>query len=364
MRRRLDRAASARPNGGGTRVTRATPWYRHAVFYEVRVRSFRDGNGDGAGDLPGLTSRLDYLAELGVDALWLMPMFPSPGVDDGYDVADYCAVDPAAGTLEDFDAMLAAAHARGIRVILDLVLNHTSDEHPWFVESRSSRASAKRDWYVWSDDDTRYAGVRLMFSGIETSNWAWDEGSGQFYWHRFFRRQPDLNFDHPPVREAIWEVLRFWLERGVDGFRVDAVPYLVEREGTSCEGLPETHAVIRELRRRMDERFPGRVLLAEACQSPEELLPYFGAGDEFHMAFHFPLVPKLFLALLRENREPIERALAHTPAVPADCQWGLFLRNHDEMSLALETAAERDELLDSLAAQPGRAHLLAPPPAG
>lgn len=334
-------------------MTTNEAWWLEAVFYEVRVRSYRDGNGDGVGDFRGLTDALGHIEALGVNALWLMPTFPSPLVDDGYDVSDYCAVHPDLGTLEDFREFLAAAHARGIRVVLDLVLNHTSDEHAWFRASRTSHDAPMRDWYVWSDDDTRYAGVPVIFSGVETSNWAWDEHTRQFWWHRFFARQPDLNYDHEPVREAMWDVLRFWLDLGVDGFRVDAVPYLYEREGTLCEGLPETHALIREYRRRMDERYHGRLLLAEACQEPESLVPYFGGGAEFHMAFHFPLVPQLFLALHREDREPVVRTLTQMPALPGGAQWATFLRNHDECSLALATAADADELFAAYAAAPG-----------
>lgn len=330
-------------------------WFHEAVFYEVRVRSFRDGNGDGIGDFRGLTEGLGHLEALGVNALWLMPTFPSPLVDDGYDVADYCDVHPDLGTLADFDAFLAAAHARGIRVILDLVLNHTSDEHAWFRESRSSRTNAKREWYVWSDDDTRYPGVHVIFSGAETSNWAWDAHTGQYWWHRFFARQPDLNYDHAAVREAMWGVLAFWLDRGVDGFRVDAVPYLFEREGTSCESLPETHALIREYRRRIDQRYPGRMLLAEACQTPAELVPYFGNGQDgagFHMAFHFPLVPQLFLAMCREDRGPVVRTVTGMPYIPEGAQWATFLRNHDELSVALASDAEADELFAAYAGDP------------
>ncbi|MFN8588189.1 MAG: alpha-amylase family glycosyl hydrolase [Candidatus Eisenbacteria bacterium] len=327
-------------------------WYTDAVFAHVRVRSFRDGNGDGVGDFAGLREALPYLESLGITAIWLMPMYPSPLVDDGYDVADYTAIHPDLGTLADFDAFVAAAHARGMRVVADLVLNHTSDEHPWFVESRASRESERRDWYVWSDSDAKYAGVHRMFEGAETSNWAWDEGTRQWWWHRFYARQPDLNWDHPAVMDAMFEVMAFWCERGVDGFRVDAVPYLVEREGTSCENLPETHAVMRELRRRLDARFADRVLIGEAGMQPRDLRAYFGDGDECHMAFQFALAPALLLALARADRTPLDRLLAATPALPAGGQWALFLRSHDELTLAFLPTPERDELLAAYAPGP------------
>jgi maltose alpha-D-glucosyltransferase/alpha-amylase len=317
-------------------------WYKDAVFYELHVKAYADANGDGIGDFPGLIGRLDHLQSLGVDCIWLLPMYPSPFRDDGYDISDYCAVHPNYGTLDDFRAFLEAAHARGLKVMTELVLNHTSDQHPWFKESRSSPDNPKRDYYVWSDTDDRYRGVRIIFRDTEMSNWAWDPVSKAYYWHRFFSHQPDLNFDNPEVREEIWRVMRFWLELGVDGFRVDAVPYLVEREGTSCENLPETHGVLRDLRRRMDAEFPGRVLLAEANMWPEDVRPYFGDGDEFHMAFHFPLMPRMFMALRLEDRKPLVEIIERTPSVPADCQWGLFLRNHDELTLEMVTDAERD----------------------
>ncbi len=291
-------------------------WYKDAVFYELHVKAYADANGDGMGDFPGLVGRLDHLKDLGVDCIWLLPMYPSPFRDDGYDISDYCAIHPEYGTLDDFKAFLAAAHERGLRVITELVLNHTSDQHPWFKEARSSRDSPKRDYYVWSDTDDRYRGVRIIFRDTEMSNWAWDPVSKAYYWHRFFSHQPDLNFDNPAVREEIWQVMRFWLETGVDGFRVDAVPYLVEREGTSCENLPETHEVMRELRRRMDAEFPGRMLLAEANMWPEDVRPYFGDGDVFHMAFHFPLMPRMFMALRLEDRKPLVEIVERTPEIP------------------------------------------------
>jgi maltose alpha-D-glucosyltransferase / alpha-amylase len=324
-------------------------WYKDAIIYQVHVRTFYDSNSDGIGDFPGLEQRLDYLQELGVSAIWLMPFFPSPLRDDGYDIADYRSVHPSYGTLEDFKKFLNMAHERGIRVIIEMVLNHTSDQHPWFQESRSSRDNPRRDWYVWSDSDTRYKGARIIFLDTEMSNWAWDPISKQYYWHRFFSHQPDLNFDNPAVRSEIWDVMRFWLDMGVDGFRLDAVPYLVEREGTNCENLPETHDIIRDLRRRVDAEFPGRMILAEANQWPSDLRPYFGNGDEFHMAFHFPLMPRMFMAIKLEDRKPITEILQQTPEIPSSCQWCLFLRNHDELTLEMVTDMERDYMYDMYA---------------
>ena len=327
-------------------------WYKDAIFYELHVKAYSDGDGNGMGDFPGLLTRLEHLKGLGIDCVWLLPMYPSPFRDDGYDISDYCAIHPKYGTLEDFRAFLGAAHERGLRVITELVINHTSDQHPWFKEARSSRESPKRGYYVWSDTDDRYRGVRIIFRDAEMSNWAWDPVSKAYYWHRFFSHQPDLNFDNPAVREEIWRVMRFWLELGVDGFRVDAVPYLVEREGTSCENLPETHEVIRELRRLMDAEFPGRLLLAEANMWPEEVRPYFGDGDQFHMAFHFPLMPRMFMALRLEDRKPLVEIVERTPAIPSSCQWGLFLRNHDELTLEMVTDAERDYMYGEYAKDP------------
>ena len=324
-------------------------WYKDAIIYQVHVRTFQDSNGDGIGDFRGLAEKLDYLQELGVTALWLMPFFPSPLRDDGYDIADYRSVHPSYGTLDDFKHFLAIAHERGIRVIMEMVLNHTSDQHPWFQESRSSRDNPRRDWYVWSDTDTRYRGVRIIFLDTETSNWARDPVSKSYYWHRFFSHQPDLNYDNPAVREEMWSVMQFWLEMGVDGFRLDAVPYLVEREGTSCENLPETHAVLKDLRKKLDEHFPGRMLLAEANQWPGDLRPYFGEGDEFHMAFHFPVMPRMFMSVKLEDRKPIMDILQQTPAIPDPCQWCLFLRNHDELTLEMVTDIERDYMYDTYA---------------
>jgi maltose alpha-D-glucosyltransferase / alpha-amylase len=325
------------------------PWYRDAIIYQLHVRTFCDSDGDGLGDFRGLEQKLDYLEQLGVTAIWLMPFYPSPLRDDGYDISDYTAIHQSYGTLEDFKSFLAAAHQRGIRVITELILNHTSDQHAWFQESRSSRDNSKRDWYVWSDTDDKYRQARIIFLDTELSNWAWDPVSKSYYWHRFYSHQPDLNYDSPAVREAIWEVMKFWLDLGVDGFRLDAVPYLVEREGTSCENLPETHTVVRELRRRLDKHFPGRVLLAEANQWPTDLGPYFAGGEEFHMAFHFPLMPRMFMSLKLEDRKPMVDILRQTPAIPEICQWAIFLRNHDELTLEMVTEMERGYMYDMYA---------------
>ncbi len=327
-------------------LKREEGWYKNAIIYQIHVRTYADSNGDGIGDFQGLAQKLDYVQELGVNAIWLMPFFPSPLRDDGYDIADYRSVHPSYGTLQDFKTFLSSAHDRDIRVIIEMVANHTSDEHPWFRESRSSQENPKRDWYVWSDTDTKYPGTRIIFVDTERSNWAWDPVSKSYYWHRFFSHQPDLNYDNPAVREEMWNVMKFWLDLGVDGFRLDAVPYLIEREGTFCENLPETHEVIRELRKRVDEQFPGTMLLAEANQWPADLRPYFGNGDEFHMAFHFPLMPRMFMGLRLEDRKPITEILQQTPEIPASCQWCLFLRNHDELTLEMVTDIERDYMYD------------------
>jgi maltose alpha-D-glucosyltransferase/alpha-amylase len=324
-------------------------WYKDSIIYQLHVRTFCDSNGDGIGDFRGLQQRLDYLQELGVNAIWLLPFYPSPLRDDGYDIADYRSVHTSYGTLDDFKSFLAAAKARGIRVIIEMVLNHTSDQHPWFQEARSSVDNPKRDWYVWSDTDDRYRQARIIFLDTELSNWAWDPISKSYFWHRFFSHQPDLNFDNPEVCEALWDVMKFWLDMGVDGFRLDAVPYLVEREGTNCENLPETHAIIRDLRRRLDESFPGRMILAEANQWPADVRAYFGDGDEFHMAFHFPLMPRMFMGIKLEDRKPIIEILQRTPQIPESCQWCIFLRNHDELTLEMVTDIERDYMYDEYA---------------
>jgi len=325
-----------------TRATLDPLWFKDAVIYETHVKAFYDGNGDGIGDFRGLTEKLDYLETLGVTCLWLLPFFPSPLRDDGYDIADYRGVHPAYGTLEDFRLLLEEAHRRDIAVLVELVVNHTSDQHPWFQRARrAAPGSPERDYYVWSDTDQKYAGTRIIFTDTEKSNWTWDEVAGAFYWHRFFSHQPDLNFDSPRVIEEIEEVMRFWLDLGVDGFRLDAIPYLVERDGTSCENLPETHAVIRRLRAFVDRHAPGRMLLAEANQWPEDVRPYFGSGDECHMAFHFPVMPRIFMGLRRESAEPIVDIMQRTPAIPPTCQWALFLRNHDELTLEMVSEDER-----------------------
>ena len=321
-------------------------WYKDALIYELHVRAFNDSNGDGIGDFPGLLEKLGYLEDLGVTAIWLLPFYPSPLKDDGYDIADYTGVNPAYGTLQDFKNLLEQAQRRNLRVITELVINHTSDQHPWFQEARSSRDNPRRDWYVWSDTDDRYPGVRVIFKDTELSNWAWDPVSKSYYWHRFFSHQPDLNYDNPAVREEMWKVLEFWRDLGVDGFRVDAVPYLVEREGTSCENLPETHEVVKFLRRRLDEDYSQNFLLAEANQGPTDVRAYFGNGDESHMAFHFPLMPRMFMAVKLEDRKPVFDILERTPEIPPTCQWGIFLRNHDELTLEMVSDEERDYMYD------------------
>ncbi len=326
-------------------------WYKDALFYELHVRAFQDSNADGNGDFKGLTERLDYLAELGVDCIWLLPFFKSPGRDDGYDVADYCQVDPAFGTLDDFIAFINAAHERGMKVMTDLVVNHTSDQHPWFQESRKPD-SPMRDWYVWSDTDQKYSDARIIFTDTERSNWTWDPEAGAYYWHRFFSHQPDLNYDNPEVLKAILNVMAFWLDLGIDGFRVDAVPYLIEREGTNCENLPETHAILKQMRTFVDEHYPNCVLLAEANQWPDDVLPYFGNGDEFHLAFNFPVMPRIFMALRQEDHGPIVDIIKRTPDIPAGCQWMIFLRNHDELTLEMVTDEERDYMYREYAMDP------------
>ena len=319
-------------------------WYQDAVFYELHVRAFQDGNDDGIGDFVGLTRRLDYLKELGVDCLWLLPFYPSPLRDDGYDVADYRTVHPDYGTLADFERFLEEAHARGLRVISDLVVNHTSDQHRWFQEARRDPASPFRQYYVWSDTDQRYKDARIIFIDTERSIWTWDPEARAYYWHRVFSHQPDLNFDNPQVQAELLAVMQHWLDRGLDGFRCDAVPYLFEREGTICENLPETHLFLRALRGAIDRKYAGRILLAEANQWPADVRPYFGEGDEFHMAFHFPLMPRIFLAVRHGDRRPITDIYKHTPEIPPGCQWGLFLRNHDELTLEMVSGDERREL--------------------
>ncbi|MEF8701331.1 MAG: maltose alpha-D-glucosyltransferase [Candidatus Accumulibacter sp. UW20] len=337
----------------GVLCTNDLQWYRDAVIYELHIKAYADANGDGIGDLRGLTERLEHVQSLGVNAIWLLPFYPSPLRDDGYDVADYEGVHPSYGTLEDFRTFVAEAHRRGLRVITELVINHSSDQHPWFQAARrAARGSPLRDFYVWSDDPQRYAGTRIIFSDTEKSNWTWDECAQQYFWHRFFSHQPDLNFDNPAVLEAVLKTMEFWLEIGVDGFRLDAVPYLIERDGTSNENLRETHDVIKAIRRRIDLRFPGRLLLAEANMWPEDVREYFGDGDECHMAYHFPLMPRMYMAIAQEERYPVVEILAQTPDIPPTCQWAIFLRNHDELTLEMVTSKERDYLYRMYATDP------------
>jgi len=330
-----------------------TYWYKDAIFYEVYVRAFADGNGDGHGDFMGLTAKLDYFVELGVTCLWLLPMYPSPLKDDGYDISDYYNIHLDYGTPDDFKTFLSEAHARGLRVIADLVLNHTSDQHLWFQSARASKDSLYRDYYVWSDTDQKFKEARLIFLDSEKSNWAWDDQAQQYYWHRFYSSQPDLNFDNPHVRDEMLHVIKYWLDMGLDGFRVDAVPYLFERDGTNCENLPETHAYLKELRRFVDQHYRGRILLAEANQWPQDLRHYLGAGDEFHLAFNFPLMPRIFMALATADRSPLTEIVQATPTIPDNCQWCTFLRNHDELTLEMVTPTERDFMWRVYAPQPG-----------
>jgi len=328
-------------------------WFKDAIIYELHVKAFADSNNDGIGDFPGLMGKLDYLQELGITCLWLLPFFPSPLRDDGYDIADYVNVHPNYGTLEDFKAFLNAAHDRGLQVMIELVINHTSDQHPWFQRARlAPTGSPERDFYVWSDTDEKYKDARIIFTDTEKSNWTWDSEAKAYYWHRFFSHQPDLNYDNPLVLEEILKVMRYWLDMGVDGLRIDAIPYLLERDGTSCENLPETHAVIKAMRAAIDEGYANRMVLAEANQWPTDVRPYFGDGDECHMAFHFPLMPRIYMALRQEDRLPITDIMAQTPDIPDNCQWGLFLRNHDELTLEMVTDDERDYMYLAYSADP------------
>ncbi len=328
-------------------------WYKDAVIYQLHVRSFFDQNDDGVGDFPGLTSKLDYIERLGVSAIWLLPFYPSPMRDDGYDIADYLGINPAYGTQRDFAAFVRAAHDRGLKVITELVVNHTSDHHPWFQAARQApRGSAKRDLYVWSDTDKRFADTRIIFTDTEQSNWTWDPVAEQYYWHRFFSHQPDLNHNNPAVVDAVIEVMQHWLDLGVDGLRLDAIPYLCVRDGTSNENLPETHAVVKRFRRAIDAKYRNRMLLAEANQWPEDVREYFGDGDECHMAYHFPLMPRMYMAIAQEDRYPIVEILQQTPDIPPTCQWAIFLRNHDELTLEMVTDRERDYMYQMYAADP------------
>jgi maltose alpha-D-glucosyltransferase/alpha-amylase len=324
-------------------------WYKRAVFYEVLVRGFYDSNGDGTGDLRGLTQKMDYLQWLGVDCLWLLPIYESPLRDGGYDIADFLKILPEFGDLGDFVELIEEAHQRGIRIIADLVMNHTSDGHPWFQASREDRDGPFGDFYVWSDTDQRYPGARIIFVDTEKSNWTWDPVRQEYYWHRFFSHQPDLNYANPAVQDAMIEVLRFWLDLGIDGFRLDAVPYLYEEEGTNCENLKPTHAYLKRVRKEVDEKYADRVLLAEANQWPADVVEYFGDDDECHMAFHFPLMPRIFMSARREQRYPVTEILANTPDIPPNCQWGIFLRNHDELTLEMVTDEERDYMYSEYA---------------
>jgi maltose alpha-D-glucosyltransferase / alpha-amylase len=327
-------------------------WFKTAVFYEIHLRGFFDGNDDGSGDFRGLEAKLDYLQWLGVDCIWLLPFYPSPLRDGGYDISDYYGIHPDYGTIDDFRSFVDQAHQRGIRVIADLVVNHTSSDHAWFQESREDPSGPRGDWYVWSDTDDRWSEARIIFIDTEASNWTFDPIRGQYYWHRFFTHQPDLNFDNPEVQEAMLGVLRFWLDLGLDGFRLDAVPYLYERDGTNGENLPETHEFLKRVRAEVDARYPDTVLLAEANQWPHDVVEYFGAGDECHMAFHFPVMPRMFMSLRREEATPLYEILAQTPPIPDNCQWGLFLRNHDELTLEMVTDEERDYMYSEYAKDP------------
>jgi maltose alpha-D-glucosyltransferase/alpha-amylase len=334
-------------------------WYKQAIIYELPVKSFYDANADGIGDFPGLIEKLDYIESLGVTCLGLLPFFPSPLRDDGYDIADYCQIHPNYGTLEDFTRFLDAAHERRLHVIIEVVLNHTSDQHAWFQRARTAATgSHERDYYVWSATDEKYRDARIIFVDSERSNWTWDPVANAYYWHRFFDHQPDLNYDNPAVLEELLRIVDFWLELGVDGFRLDAVPYLVEREGMSCENLPETHAVLKAIRRHIDERWPHCMLLAEANQWPADVRAYFGDGDECQMAYHFPLMPRMFMGLHLEDRHPIVDIIQQTPAIPDACQWALFLRNHDELTLEMVTEEERDYMHLAYSADPQARHNL------
>ena len=330
-------------------------WFKRAVFYEIHIRGFFDGNADGSGDFRGLIEKLDYLQWLGIDCVWLLPMYSSPLRDGGYDISDFLSIHPDYGTVADFTEFVEQAHQRGIRVIADLVMNHTSSEHPWFQESRANRDGPKGDWYVWSDTDEPYRDARVIFVDTEPSNWSFDPVRGQYYWHRFFHHQPDLNYENPEVQEAMLDVLRFWLDLGIDGFRLDAVPYLYEEDGTNCENLSPTHAYLQRVRAEIDAHYPDRVLLAEANQWPEDVVAYLGdaeSGAECHMAFHFPLMPRMFMAVRREDATPIYEILERTPGIPGNAQWGLFLRNHDELTLEMVTDDERDYMYGEYAKDP------------
>jgi maltose alpha-D-glucosyltransferase/alpha-amylase len=329
-------------------------WFKDAVIYQIPVKSFFDSTGDGYGDLRGVIEKLDYIRDLGVDCLWIMPLYPSPLRDDGYDISDFVSIDPTYGTVEDFAELIASAHARGIRVIADMVMNHSSDQHAWFQEARSDPNSPKRDYYVWTDDPAKYSGTRIIFTDTEVSNWTFDPVAGQYFWHRFFSHQPDLNYDNEEVQREMLDIMRFWMNIGLDGFRCDAVPYLFEREGTNCENLPETHQFLRRARNMIETEYPGAIMLAEANQWPSDVVEYFGTEDEpeFHMAFHFPLMPRMYMAMRRELRTPIVEVMESTPEIGAGNQWAIFLRNHDELTLEMVTDAERDYMYYEYAKDP------------
>ncbi|MFZ6010703.1 MAG: maltose alpha-D-glucosyltransferase, partial [Bacteroidota bacterium] len=342
-------------------------WYKDAIIYELHIKAFRDGNGDGIGDFKGLLEKLDYLQELGITAVWLLPFYPSPLKDDGYDIADYYNINPAYGKISDFKKFLSEAHDRGLKVITELVINHTSDQHPWFQRARQSpKNSPNRNYYVWTDDPNQYSDVRIIFQDFETSNWTWDPIAQQYYWHRFFHHQPDLNYDNPLVQEEVFKIINYWCSMGVDGFRLDAVPYLFEREGTNGENLPETHAFLKKLRNYVDVNFPGTLLLAEANMWPEDSASYFGEGDECQMNYHFPVMPRMFMAMQTEDRYPITDIFDQTPEIPPNCQWAIFLRNHDELTLEMVTDEERDYMYKVYVKDPrarinlGIRHRLAP----
>jgi maltose alpha-D-glucosyltransferase/alpha-amylase len=320
-------------------------WYKDAIIYELHIKAFRDSNRDGMGDFKGLMEKLDYLQELGVTTIWLLPFYPSPLKDDGYDIADYYSINPRYGTLDEFRLLLEEAHKRNLKVVTELVINHTSDQHPWFQRARTApKDSAERNFYVWTDDPQQYKDVRIIFQDFEASNWTWDPVAQQYYWHRFFHHQPDLNYDNPKVQEEIFKIIDYWCEMGVDGFRLDAVPYLYEREGTNGENLPETHAFLKELRKHIDQKYPATAFLAEANMWPEDAASYFGNGDECHMNYHFPVMPRMFMSVQQEDRYPITDIFDQTPPIPQVCQWAIFLRNHDELTLEMVTDEERDFL--------------------
>jgi maltose alpha-D-glucosyltransferase/alpha-amylase len=328
------------------------PWYMNAIFYEVHIRAYCDSNNDGIGDIPGLISKLDYIKNLGIDCIWILPIYPSPLRDDGYDIADYYGVHSDYGTIKEFKNLVDEAHLRGLKIIADLVLNHTSDQHYWFQRSRSDPDSKFRNFYVWSDSDEKYSDARIIFLDTETSNWTYDEEAKQYYWHRFYASQPDLNYDNPEVISEMKKVMDFWLDLGIDGFRADAVPYLIEREGTNCENLPETHAILKNFRAYLDANYEDKVLLAEANQWPEDVRPYFGDGDEFHMGFHFPVMPRIYMAIRKGDASPIHWIMDKTPDIPNNTQWCTFLRNHDELTLEMVTEEERQWMWSEYAPDP------------